>query len=153
MLGKNGYQMVKLIKARKSVLVLYILMVAREFWVADELKKEFGGAGATEVVLMRGWRTMALKTTSKTDWIVLDVRYQVTRCRAAQRLTSSKMYKMYNNENKTRIDPRKQTVISHVSRTSLHSHPHFTKSLPVGNGNYASVHQHLNLLAVKQLDP
>ena len=118
MLGKNGYQMVKLIKARKSVLVLYILMVAREFWVAGELKKEFGGAGATEVVLMTGWRTMALKTSSKTDWIVLDARYQVTRCRAAQRLTSSKMY---NNENKTRIDPRKQTVISHVFRTSLHS--------------------------------
>ena len=60
----------------------------------DGLKKVFGVAGATEVVLTTGWRTMTLTTTLKTDWIVLDARHQVMRCRAAQRLTSSKCTKV-----------------------------------------------------------
>jgi hypothetical protein len=53
----------------------------------------FDVAGATEVVLTPGWKTMALKRTLKTDWIVLDDRHQVMRYRAAQRLTSSEMYR------------------------------------------------------------
>ena len=77
----------------------------------------FGVVGATEVVLTPGWRTMTLKTTLKTDWIVLDARHQVMRCRAAQRLTSSKMYK---KEIKNKIDAKKTNgVISHVSQPRL----------------------------------
>jgi hypothetical protein len=94
--------MVDVVVTRKWVSMLLVLKVElKAFSELGERKEVFGVAGATEVVMTPGWRTMILKTMLKTGWIVLGARHQVMHYKAAQRLTSSNRTKVLGEDKKT----------------------------------------------------